>query len=369
MYRGYPKIEVVTNTAAEAAPVEVKSQEPTKRISAADAIKNKTSGANSAASIASGDAARIATAAAAAANPKDTSISSVEISLAALLKMGKHATENPRSDGTGHVTGVQRGGTVHITNTFRLKRRENARIPNEDDESIEKKKQENQELEQQENDAKRALRGEYVDTFVVGNYVLSSLGKHWFGGNIMKMMELTVHSAPGVLINFDRTRTLAGRPYVRAYVLTDEFILHAEKFMKPKPKGFKPTAEEQEEERLSLVAGKIFDSDEGIMREIPITIKTSIPQQMLLRDITPTPVIPSTSSAALTNQTEATFSSLISNLNYVLGKIDEEPSSNKSVSDGKMQKFFALQQAKEQAEHLESVCDSILMNIAVVRKV
>lgn len=246
MFRGYPKLGVVTTTAAEAA-VDAKPDKPTKSVSAAEAIKEKTSGKSAAAAAA---AAAATSSDATATVVKDTSVKAVEISLSAMLKIGKDATENTRVDGTGHLCGMQRDNVVHITNTFRLHKREYT-VNYDDDETREKKKDANLTKEQQEEDAKKSVRGECMDTFVVGQYSISSLGKHWFASNITKMLQLVTSGAPGVLLNFDRTRTLMGKPYVRAYVLSDAFVAHAEAYMN-NSHNHKPTLEEKEEERLSL---------------------------------------------------------------------------------------------------------------------
>lgn len=311
-------------------------------------------------------------------------IDAVEIDLQVALRIAKHAAEMQKTVDFGDVCGVQLGSTLEITNAVpkiiphipKVSRDEYAKVAKEAETQIERAHKAYNQL----------MSANYMDTNTVGFYTISDAFRLFQEKNIHALEAHVDANSPAVMLCYDKTRTNRGRLHLRAFVLTAAYITFHRQRVNEANKAFSDV----HLRRKMRVCGVY---DQGILREIPVTIRCSIEQQLLMADFIPTPELPRMADVVDAHVRYNTglvqaYSRGVHNLNRSLekharevnGKLrtrdSQRDSGNtvvtdieeKDINNVDINSLLSLASLTEQAEHIQAVCDSVLMNLAVAKK-
>lgn len=211
------------------------------------------------------------------------------------------------------------------------------------------------------------LNDEFLDAYQVGLFVICSATFNPFSPHLIwQMMDLFLSSQPAVVLVYDPFRSsLLGKPFLKAYTLTDEFIAYATKLK-----------EKQCVKEIRLL--KEFGvTRSGVIREIPIELNVDAFHQLGLETVDVTPIAPpftSIHSDAVKNYVEALLSHIQENTAKLTrgldteGKMLDKDHASDTPLGQSMETQLALFQLKEQTLHLEALCDSILLNSSIFRE-
>lgn len=315
-------------------------------------------------------------------NPNE--VADVEVDIQVALRIAKHAAEMQKTVDFGDVFGVQLGSTIEITNAApkitphipKVSREEYAKVAKDAEAQVERSSKV----------FKSLLSQNFLDANRVGFYTISDSFRLFQERNVQALEALVDANSPAVMLCYDKTRTKRGRLHLRAFVLTSAYITFHRQRINESSKQFN---EVQLRRKMRLCG--VYE--QGILREVPVKIRCSVEQQMLMADSIPTPELPRMSddlesriqyNAALMQS----YSRGVHNLNRSLEKHAREVNGKlrsrdyqresgntvvvdieeKDVNNVDTNALLALVSLTEQAEHIQAVCDSVLMNLAVAKK-
>lgn len=311
-------------------------------------------------------------------------IANVEVDLQVALRIAKHSAEMQKTVDFGDVFGVQIGATVEITNAApkivphipKVNREEYLKVAKEAEALVERASK----------TYKTLMANNCLDVNRVGFYTISDSFRLFQERNVQALEALVDANSPAVMLCYDKTRTKRGRLHLRAFVLTSAYITFHRQRINESNKQF---SDVQLRRKMRLCG--VYD--QGILREVPVKIRCSIEQQMLMADSIPTPELPRMSddleariqyNAALMQS----YSRGVHNLNRSLDKHTRDVTGklrtrdyqrengntivmdieDKDVHNVDTNTLLSLVSLAEQAEHIQAVCDSVLMNLAVAKK-
>lgn len=283
-----------------------------------------------------------------------------------LLSIAKAATS--RRSIFGRICGLQLGSVVDITdvreNPLKDQHRDPRETPEERARRLEREKAETERAFSELNDM---YTEEELDTYQVGHFVVCNSTYNPYSNTMMnQLMELYDASQPMVLLTFDPFRTsLLGRPYIRAFVPTDEYVKYHD-LMKTKKKEVKPSRMVRE---CNVARG-------GVLREVTLELDVDAYHRLgLLAIDIPRRVdnFQAIQADAMSDYVEALVNSVRANTESLTSSLDAESKANAKEANGnvplaqRIDTLLALQHLREQTLHLEAICDSLLLNSSVLR--
>lgn len=208
---------------------------------------------------------------------------------------------------------------------------------------------------------------EMLDTLQVGVLVIGSVTFNPFSRTVLsQLVELRSEGKSAVMMYYDPFRTgVLGRPYLRAYVPTEECLLYHELEKKSKKAG-----KDHNMLKESGVAVR------GILREVPVAIEVD-PVQLLGLAAVEIPPTQSTFSAIMSDAANDYITALVHSVamntdNIIKALRTEEYTNGREGRQNaalaqRIDTLLALYHLREQTTHLEAVCDSMLLNSSVLR--
>lgn len=302
-------------------------------------------------------------------------VENVRLSYPALCHL-LHLSKTPsvRFGVFGRLYGVQVAKTVEVGNICMNPPK--AR-PTERESNEERSRRLAEEEERNANDFARLedmMSEEFFDAYHVGNFVICSAAFNCFSPTMVKLLtDLVTSSQPGVLVTYDPFRTaLLGKPYIRAFTLTDEYVSYATKLRE------KHSAKEN---RLLKEFGV---TRSGVLREVPVELHVDAFHQLGLQVVDAEPTeepFTAIHSDPVNNYMEALLSTIQENSAKLTKQLDTEskmaekdhhhsgatgmlPPLGQNVETQLL--LFAL---REQTQHLEALCDSVLLNSSILRDI
>lgn len=211
---------------------------------------------------------------------------------------------------------------------------------------------------------------ELLDAYQVGTFAISSATFNPFSSSTVRTLtELVTSSQPAVLVTYDPFRTaLLGKPHLRAFTLTDEYIQYFTVLSDRKSVN---------ESKLLRECGV---TRSGVLREVPLTLDVDAFHQLGVEKVDVTPSIDcfdAINSDAVGNYIEALLSSVQDNtskftrqLEFETKGLERESNTGHTQPLGQsVEAQLALFGLKEQTQHLEALCDSILVNTSLLRDI
>eukprot|EP00744_Colponema_vietnamica_P005142 GILI01007562.1.p1 GENE.GILI01007562.1~~GILI01007562.1.p1 ORF type:complete len:350 (-),score=98.03 GILI01007562.1:115-1164(-) len=311
-------------------------------------------------------------------------IASVEVDLQVALRIAKHAGEMQKTVDFGDVFGVQLGSTIEISqalprltpNVRRVSADEHAKAIKEAEAIVERASR----------TYKSIMSNNFLDANRVGFYTISDPFRLYQEKNIKSLEALVDANSPAVMLVHDKSRTKRGRLHLRAFVLTNAYIT----FHRQRHNEASKQINEVQLRRKMRVCGVY---EQGVLREVPVSIRCSLEQQLLLADSVATPELPRMAdnidqriqygTALLQNYSRGihnfnkSLNSHTYGVNRKLRERDYQRDSGntvvmdieeKDVNNVDINTLLGLASLTEQAEHIQAVCDSVLMNLAVAKK-
>ncbi|KAG8339965.1 hypothetical protein TRVL_09207 [Trypanosoma vivax] len=297
---------------------------------------------------------------------KPQTVSKVRISFAALtaldnLARGVTCYHTLFAD----VCGLQLEGVIEVTNVI-------PPMSNLHDVDDKQAKQDRRTVHQEVNEAEMykklqdMLRDEMLDSFKIGCLVISSAYRSapYSLTVAYQLAQLAIQGHPSVLLVYDPFRTsLMGKTFLRAFVPTAEYI---DLYTKSKRRK---SAQESELMRTCGV------NKAGVLREVPVEVDVDDYQLLSLRNTNILPV-PNTCSILFSDKMTQYISGLLQSIQK-----SEEKLKNLQISESKSSKrdenyvpiaqsveyMLRLMHLREQAQHLEALCDGILLNSSLLR--
>ncbi|KAK7197424.1 hypothetical protein NESM_000690800 [Novymonas esmeraldas] len=268
----------------------------------------------------------------------------------------------------GSVIGLQLGDAVEVTDV-----RTNPSIEVEDDDRMsEEDRQLRTQKERQLLEADKVIfEGMYsqenLDTNVIGQFVISSARFNPFSNRTMRrLQDLHKESLPAILLTYDPFRTsLLGRPHIRAYTPTAAYYKYDA--LVSTERGY------QRRRSLAQYAKETGVTKEGVLHEIPVKLEVDAFHKLNLMNLPVTTVgdsFKAGQSLAVSNYVEALLSSLRNNTDQIKQKLDYEGSTkdNGNVPVGQdAETMLLMKHARDQADHLDALCDSTLLYSSMLR--
>lgn len=292
----------------------------------------------------------------------------VRISFPALTHLGSFSQDATcHSAVGGRLCGVQQGDTILITSVLPSLGASGDAEDERDDTTESKQQQKMYEK------VKEMLRKECLDSYSVGYFIVSSacVNDPYSVVTADRLANLAIDGHPSVLLVYDPFRTgLMGKLYLRAFVPTDAFLDFSRKNKKTKKTDKKSGM--QEEARL-LRACSV--PKQGVLREVKVEVEVDAYQLFCLNGIDIAP-LPSNStvhhSDSMADYKVALLESVQRNLSDLEGKLSRETSRNQRDENNVppargVDTMLALVQLREQAQHLEALCDGTLLISSLLR--
>lgn len=292
------------------------------------------------------------------------------LALCHLLHLSK--TPSVRFGVFGRLYGAQVDQTIEIGDVCMNPPRERV-MERENDEERRKRLEEEQRKTMQAFQRLEDLReSELLDAYHVGYFVICSATFNPFSLYMMNQLTDLIHSSqPAVLIAYDPFRTaLLGKPHIKAFALTDEYIEYA------------TTLKEKRSVKENRLLKDFGVTRSGILREVPISLDLDPYQQLGLETVDVTPTVDSFTaihSDAVGNYVEALLSNIQENTAKLTKQLEMEAKALEKDHSGSnnhnhqqplgqsVEVQLALFTLKEQTQHLEALCDSILLNSTGLR--
>lgn len=289
-----------------------------------------------------------------------------------LLSLSK--APNVRFGVYGRLYGAQCNQKVDVGNVCMNPPRERA-IDRESDEERRKRQEAEQEKSRTAFETYEDLMSkEMLDAYQVGVFVICSATFNPFNSFLISQLtELVTSAQPAVFILCDPFRTaLLGKPYLRAFTLTEEYIAYALK-----------KAEKQKKNTHLKIESKLLKeygvTCSGVVREIPIELYVGAYQELGLESVDVTPTVDSfiaIHSEGVSSYVEALLSAIQENTSKLTRALDMESkmlerdhsmSSATQPLGQSVETQLLMFLLKEQTQHLEALCDSVLLNSTIIR--
>ncbi|CCW65503.1 unnamed protein product [Phytomonas sp. EM1] len=283
-----------------------------------------------------------------------------------LLHLSKAASKNRAV--FGRLCGLQLGTDVTITDA---RVNPTKKITPQDYETPEERRQ-RQEQERKESDEvfnalNKMFEEEMLDSYQVGCFVVSNSTYNPYSPVLLtQLVQLHKSGQPCVMLSYDPFRTaLFGKPYLRGFTLTEAYLQY-EQIMAVK--GVLKARAVRESKLTS----------NGVVREIPVQIEVDPFHMLGLEHLILPPVQDSflaIQSPVVGDYVEALVDSMSTNASALATGLDREQrlqgKEQGGASHGSLaqspETLLALQHLREQAEHVEAICNSILMNASLLR--
>lgn len=274
----------------------------------------------------------------------------------------------------GRLYGIQVQNTVEVGNICMNLPRDRVAERETDEERRRRQEEEQERTRSAFEQYESVMSSELLDAYHVGLFVICSSTFNPFAHYLLNQMnDLLTSAQPGVLLIYDPFRTaLLGKPYLKAYTLTDEYVAYALK----KSEKQKKTTQLKAESKLLKEFGV---TRSGVFREIPVELDVDAFQQLGLESVETTPTTDSFTAIhreAVSTYIEALLSAIQENTNRLTKSLDleskalEKDHSMSSATQPLGQSIdtqLTMFVLKEQTQHLEALCDSILLNCTIVR--
>ncbi|CCW71663.1 unnamed protein product [Phytomonas sp. Hart1] len=283
-----------------------------------------------------------------------------------LLHLSKSASKNRAV--FGRLCGLQLGSEVTLTDV----RANPPKKPSPQDYETPEERHRRQEQERKDaegvfNALNKMFEEEMLDAYQVGCFVISNATYNPYSPILLnQLVQLHKSSQPAVMLSYDPFRTaLFGRPYLRGFALTEAYFQY-EQMMEVK--GVLK-ARVVRETRLTT---------HGVVREIPVQIEVD-PYHVLGMAELRVEAAPNSflaiQSPVIEDYVEALVNSMSSNASALATGLDREQRLQGKEPGGgghgalaqSPETLLALQHLREQAEHIEGICNSILMNASLLR--
>lgn len=208
---------------------------------------------------------------------------------------------------------------------------------------------------------------EEMDTFQAGTFVISGATYNPFSTTLLhQLMDLYARGQPAVMLHFDPFRTgLFGRPYLRAYVPTNEYLAY-----------YSLEAKRSRTEKPSKMVKDTKVTSHGVLREVPIFLDVDPYQTLGLATVEVQPLqttFDAVQSDAVSDYVGALVHSVTTNTDSLIGSLGQEARNNTRENNAnaplaqRIDTLLALQHLCDQTAHLEAVCDSVLLNSSLLR--
>lgn len=267
----------------------------------------------------------------------------------------------------GRLCGVQLNNTIHVTNV--LPAVIMPRPP--EDETAERREKrllaQQKEEKQMSERLGKFLHKEELDSYHVGQFVVCSScsSAPYSTRTAQQLAQLALDGHSSVLIVYDPFRTsLLGKLCIRAFVPTREYLDFYAKI-----NNKRNTLRENRLVRDCHVCKS------GVLREVKIEVDVDEYQLLFLDGVKVTP-LPSTCSLLWSTSTSEYITALIESVGHNLDELtralsNESYYSQKEEGYGplaqRIDTLLRLMHLREQTQHLESLCDGILLNASLLR--
>uniref|UniRef100_A0A146KUQ9 Eukaryotic translation initiation factor 3 subunit H n=1 Tax=Lygus hesperus TaxID=30085 RepID=A0A146KUQ9_LYGHE len=214
------------------------------------------------------------------------------------------------------------------------------------------------------------MRNELFGTYQVGQFVIAGSTFNIFPIAVVnQLMNLCDHGQPMVFLSYDPFSTaILGKPALHAYVPTQEYLAY-HNALKLRKKDVK----------FSKLVKESNVTAAGVLREVPLQIDVDAYQKLGLAVVHTAPLVNSFSaiqSDAVNNFIEALVNSVRANTETLSTGLEKEnkanmhdPSCHNAPLAQRIDTLLLLQHIKIQTQMLESLCNSTLLNTALLRDI
>ncbi|EPY39899.1 hypothetical protein AGDE_03077 [Angomonas deanei] len=285
-------------------------------------------------------------------------VEQVVLHFPALTSLLQYAEGVNRRNTFGRIFGVQRKGTVEVTEVMANPIKD--RNGHDEETDPEKERKHLLECFKEMGDLYKAEGLEYfqVGIFAIANAV--SRNSFYNRASLAQLVELGMNLQPDVMLTYDPVRTvLLGKPYIRAFVLTDAY----KKYQTELKRVSKNNVEKPHE-----ILKKHDVSRHGVFREVPVTILVDAFHALNLQNF-PTHQLPTNLATVERPAVRQYMENVLNSLHRPLSELKDDVVKDGRTSDHntKVKILLSLQQIREQAVHLEALCDSVLLNYSIMR--
>jgi hypothetical protein len=277
----------------------------------------------------------------------------VRVDIHAALRIVKHARDSGSRMVMGSLVGMQIGTVAEVTNAVPF-----VQSPDADDEG-KKDRADHMEL-------KRRLSQCGLDSFAVGRYTCSAHSMHLSSRNLTHLENLVRNGEPSVIVAYDPLRSAMGKLYLKAFVLSDEYLAIVREDM---TLANHPDSEAMEERRRPK---KI---EGGLVKEIPVEIYASSLQQQLLGSLAEKPrnvqnsVIAHHDLGRYTERALATANDVLEKLRSDVTFRQVRHRGDEGVAALRSDTHMLAQQLKDQALHINAIAAGSVLNLDFARKI
>ncbi|KEG06390.1 hypothetical protein DQ04_14181010 [Trypanosoma grayi] len=295
-------------------------------------------------------------------------VQNVRISFSSLTYLGSMAQNATCHYAVfGRLCGVQLNDTIEITNVLPAPL---APRPPEDETSDQREKR----LAAQQREEKRMydklgkmLHKEELDSYHVGQFTVCSACTNapYSVRTAQQLAQLALGGHPSVLLVYDPFRSgLMGKLYLRAFVPTHEYLDFYTKI-----NSKRNTLRENRLVRDCRV-GK-----SGVLREVKVEVDVDEHQLLCLEGFNVAP-LPSTCTALQSDTMSDYIAALLESVRHNTDELtrvlsSENYHSQKEENYGplaqRIDTLLKLMQLRDQTQHLESLCDGVLLNTSLLR--
>lgn len=303
--------------------------------------------------------------------PVQPAVDRVILSYAALCHLVEvYRGAGPRRTVSGRLCGLQLDGHVEVTEVRPAIPVDRRRDYRETDEEWRKRTNmamcEMRRIVEEED---RMFNSEEFDIYPVGIFVVCSMIHNPFNEYALKeLMELYDNSQSNVMLVYDHDVTgVLGKPYLRAYVPTAEYIKY-HTMTKNQMKGAKNF-----NERALVRSSNVTHA--GVLREVPIEIDVDAYQKLGLQAVVlDRPV--DTFSIAHSDSVSAYMKALVDSVRKTTETVKDSLQQESKISDKdghgtvlaqRIKTLLDLQHMREQVQRLEALSNSVLINTALIR--
>lgn len=278
---------------------------------------------------------------------------SVSIDAHCLLRMTKHARDAHSRSAFGRLLGMQRSDrTLEITGAVPAVQTSIYGTQMTEEERDKK------DTEDDQNHLNLMSKAGY-DSFVVGRYAVCNFGLHLSLRQLQLMNAALKNGDPTVLLAYDPLRTSMGKLWLKAYV--------------PGPKFFDAFPDDDENKKPQE-----FSSEElataGILREVPVEVRTSTLQDLYLRDTVVTKPRSVCNQLSAKGELGKYAERVLQGMSDGMDRLRTDVNTRSwALQNGETVVFkpetqLMMQQLREQSTHLSAVCGGSMLALDFANK-
>jgi hypothetical protein len=283
-------------------------------------------------------------------------IERVTVDLHAALRIVKHARDGGSRVVSGTLTGMQIGTVGEVTNA----------VPYVQSQDAAEDEGRRDRADHQALIDKLGACG--LDRFPLGRYTCCTHSAHVSGNNLKHHESCVKRGEPALVLAYDPLRTAMGKLYLKAYVLSDDYLqLIRDEMDFAKGPNSDSAAALEDMRRAKKLSG------EGLLREVPVEISANTLQQQLLATLATRPRSVQNTIIAnhdLGRYTERALTSTVDVLERL--RIDVNYRQTRHREEGvaplRAETHMLAQQLKDQSRHLNAIAGGSALNLDFARQ-